>query len=55
MFFEIKKQGEKEEGEGEEEEEGDGRLQMKFTHPLPVEGPAFIILSLGGLHYVDLR
>lgn len=28
---------------------------MKFTHPLPVEGPAFIILSLGGLHYVDLR
>lgn len=27
---------------------------MKFTHPLPVEGPAFIILSLGGLDYVDL-
>lgn len=49
MVFEIKKQSEK------EEEEGDGRLQMKFTHPLPVEGPAFIILSLGGLHYVDLR
>lgn len=50
MVFEIKKQSEKKNGE-----EGDGRLQMKFTHPLPVEGPAFIILSLGGLHYVDLR
>lgn len=28
---------------------------MEFTHPLPMEGPAFIILSLGGLDCVDLR
>lgn len=27
---------------------------MKFTHHLPVESPAFIILSLGGLDYVYL-
>lgn len=31
------------------------RKQMEFTHPLSVESLAFVILSLGGLHYVDLR
>lgn len=28
--------------------------EMQLTHPLSMETPAFIVLSLGGLHYMDL-